>query len=252
MATMRKAQLAASPNVVTCASGPRPRKSRRIVPWTRQTKVVVNFPPDVTTTLVVLRRAVRFHAERDGRPQGLGKSPLPRASGTRTLGPSRVRPRDRQSHSRESPDGRSPAPGAGIDHLRSEAWIARPRRAGSTLRDGWKSYDRDDIAALFADDVAYRFHPYAEPWSAATPSWPRGSARATRRESPPGTRRGPTTRTTRRTPSTPTAWSPSGTSVYQDHPDGPVTRTFDNCFLIRFDGEGRCAEFTELYKERAR
>ena len=43
-----------------------------------------------------------------------------------------------------------------------------------------------------------------------------------------------------------------GTSVYQDHPDGPVTRTFDNCFLIRFDGDGRCAEFTELYMERPR
>ena len=27
----------------------------------------------------------------------------------------------------------------------------------------WKSYDRDDIAALFAEDVAYRFHPYDEP-----------------------------------------------------------------------------------------
>ena len=26
----------------------------------------------------------------------------------------------------------------------------------------WKSYDRDDIAALFAEDVAYRFHPSDE------------------------------------------------------------------------------------------
>ena len=33
---------------------------------------------------------------------------------------------------------------------------------------------------------------------------------------------------------------------------GPVTHTFDNCFLIRFDGDGRCAEFTELYMERPR
>ena len=42
----------------------------------------------------------------------------------------------------------------------------------------------------------------------------------------------------------------TGMSVYQDHPDGPVTRTFDNCFLMRFDAEGRCLEFTELYVER--
>ena len=44
----------------------------------------------------------------------------------------------------------------------------------------------------------------------------------------------------------------TGTSVYQDHPDGPVTRTFDNCFLVRFDGDGRCTEFTELFMERPR
>ena len=42
----------------------------------------------------------------------------------------------------------------------------------------------------------------------------------------------------------------TGTSVYRDHPDGPVTRTFDNCFLMRFDDSGRCMEFTEYFLER--
>ena len=27
----------------------------------------------------------------------------------------------------------------------------------------WKSYDRDEIAALFSADVVYRYHPYDEP-----------------------------------------------------------------------------------------
>ena len=27
----------------------------------------------------------------------------------------------------------------------------------------WKSYDREQIGALFSDDVKYRFHPYDEP-----------------------------------------------------------------------------------------
>ena len=27
----------------------------------------------------------------------------------------------------------------------------------------WKSYDRDAIGALFADDVEYRYHPYDDP-----------------------------------------------------------------------------------------
>ena len=44
----------------------------------------------------------------------------------------------------------------------------------------------------------------------------------------------------------------TGTSVYQDHPDGPVVRTYDNCFLVRFDPQGRCVEFTELYMQRPR
>ncbi len=27
----------------------------------------------------------------------------------------------------------------------------------------WKTYDRDRIAALFAEHVSYRYHPYDEP-----------------------------------------------------------------------------------------
>jgi len=42
----------------------------------------------------------------------------------------------------------------------------------------------------------------------------------------------------------------TGTSTYRDVPDGPVTRTFENCFVIRFDAEGRCREFTEYYLRR--
>ena len=116
----------------------------------------------------------------------------------------------------------------------------------------WKSYDRDDIAALFAEDVAYRFHPYDEPLvgrEAVVAAWlgEIDAAGASTRDAPG----------TYDAHYTPYAVEGDlvvarGTSVYQDHPDGPVTRTFDNCFLIRFDGDGRCAEFTELYMERPR
>ena len=27
----------------------------------------------------------------------------------------------------------------------------------------WLSYDADDIAALFSDDISYRYHPYDDP-----------------------------------------------------------------------------------------
>ena len=39
----------------------------------------------------------------------------------------------------------------------------------------------------------------------------------------------------------------TGTSRYRETPDAPVVRTYDNCFVMRFDGEGRCREFTEYY-----
>jgi ketosteroid isomerase-like protein len=116
----------------------------------------------------------------------------------------------------------------------------------------WKSYDRDDIGALFADDVAYRFHPYDEPLvgrEAVVDAWLGESTAAGS-----STRDAPGTYDAHYTPyavdgDTVVA---RGTSVYQDHPDGPVTRTYDNCFLIRFDADGRCAEFTELYMKRPR
>ena len=116
----------------------------------------------------------------------------------------------------------------------------------------WKSYDYDDIGALFAADVAYRFHPYDEPLvgrEAVVDAWlGESNAAGTSTRDAPGTYDAHYT---------PYAIEGDlvvarGTSVYQDHPDGPVTRTFDNCFLMRFDGDGRCAEFTELYMERPR
>ena len=42
----------------------------------------------------------------------------------------------------------------------------------------------------------------------------------------------------------------TGTSRYREVPDGPIVRTYENCFIMRFDGEGRCREFTEYYLRR--
>ena len=116
----------------------------------------------------------------------------------------------------------------------------------------WKSYDRDDIGALFADEVAYRFHPYDEPLvgrEAVVDAW-LGESTAVGSS----TRDAPGTYDAHYTPYAVDGdvVVARGTSVYQNHPDGPVTRTYDNCFLIRFDGDGRCAEFTELYMKRPR
>jgi hypothetical protein len=41
----------------------------------------------------------------------------------------------------------------------------------------------------------------------------------------------------------------TGSSTYLDG-DGAVEKVFDNVYLLRFDGEGRCSDFTESYMKR--
>lgn len=116
--------------------------------------------------------------------------------------------------------------------------------------DAWMSYDPDDIAGLFSEDVAYRYHPYDEPIvgrATVVASWLGESA--------------PGDASTRDAPGTYQAeYSPvavdgdtvvaTGSSRYSDLPGGSVVRTYENCFILRFDGEGRCCEFTEYYLRR--
>ena len=132
-----------------------------------------------------------------------------------------------------------------MDRTHAQSWL-------DDYVAAWKSYDRDDVAALFAEDVAYRYHPSDEPLvgrDAVVDSWlGEGDLDGASTRDAPGTYDAHYT---------PYAVDGDvvvarGTSVYQDHPDGPVTRTFDNCFLIRFDADGRCAELTEFYMERPR
>lgn len=130
-----------------------------------------------------------------------------------------------------------------MDHAGAQAWLDRYVAA-------WESYDPDAIAGLFSEHVAYRYHPYDEPIvgrDAVVASWlgEGGSDDASTRDDP-GTYAA--------------TYSPvavdgdvvvaTGASSYREVPDGPVVRVYDNCYLMRFDGEGRCAEFTEFYMKR--
>jgi len=130
-----------------------------------------------------------------------------------------------------------------MDRENAQAWLDRYVAA-------WKSYDREDIEALFAPTVQYRYHSYDEAIvgvDAVVDSWlgendADGSS----------TRDEPDTYDARYTPYAVDGdrMVATGMSVYQDHPEGPVVRTYDNCFLVRFDPQGRCSEFTELYMQR--
>jgi hypothetical protein len=113
----------------------------------------------------------------------------------------------------------------------------------------WKSYGRNEIAALFSDDVTYRYHPYDEPLrgrEAVVASWLGEDDDEDSAPDPEGTYDA----------SYATAAVDgdvavaTGSSVYRTTPGGPIDRTFDNCFVMRFDAAGRCREFTEWFIER--
>lgn len=125
-----------------------------------------------------------------------------------------------------------------MDRDAVDRWLAR-------YVEAWRTYDRERIGALFSADAQYRYHPYDE--------WIRG------REAIVGSWLGET----RDRPGT---WEAEyrtiandgdvavavGTTTYLVEAGGPIDREYDNCFVLKFDAEGRCSEFTEWYAKRPR
>jgi ketosteroid isomerase-like protein len=116
--------------------------------------------------------------------------------------------------------------------------------------EAWKTYDREKIGALFAEDVKYRYHPYDDPIEgreAVIGSWLEDGATvgASTRDEP-----GTYDATYRAIAVDDDVGVATGSSTYLAKPGGPVEKVFDNCFVIRFDRDGRCTEFTEWFIER--
>jgi ketosteroid isomerase-like protein len=123
------------------------------------------------------------------------------------------------------------------------AWLGR-------YVEAWMTYDRDQIGALFSQDVEYRFHPYDEPIvgrDAVVEAWlgESGLDYASERDEPgtfeasyePFAVQGDSAVAT-------------GSSSYRDEAGGEFTKVYDNCFVMRFDDAGRCRSFTEWYMKR--
>jgi ketosteroid isomerase-like protein len=114
----------------------------------------------------------------------------------------------------------------------------------------WLSYDRAKIEALFAEDITYRYHPEDDPIegrSAVVASWlgDGDSPDASERDEP-----GTYSAAYRAIAVDGDVAVATGISSYRDSPDGPVVRIYDNCFVMQFDSEGRCREFTEWFMQR--
>jgi ketosteroid isomerase-like protein len=114
----------------------------------------------------------------------------------------------------------------------------------------WKSYDPEQIGALFSDDVKYRYHPYdeaVEGREAVVESWlGEGEHEGASERDAEGTYDA--------------SYRPvavdgdvavaTGTSTYFKRPGGPIDRIYVNCIVMRFDDDGRCREYTEWYMKR--
>jgi hypothetical protein len=130
-----------------------------------------------------------------------------------------------------------------VNHAGAQAWL-------DSYVAAWLSYDEAGIRALFTEDIAYRYHPYDEPIAgreAVVASW-LGESDS---DGAP-TRDAPGTYSARYEPVAVDdgVVVATGTSSYREQPDGPIVRIYHNCFVMRFDNEGRCREFTEYYMRR--
>ncbi len=107
----------------------------------------------------------------------------------------------------------------------------------------WKSYDRDSIIALFSEQVVYRYRPHGDEirgreevagsWLDDDPDDPGTYDADYRVVAVDGD-----------------VAVAVGTSTYTERAGGPVAKVYDNCFVVRFDEDGRCSEFTEWFMQR--
>jgi len=122
-----------------------------------------------------------------------------------------------------------------IDHNHVNQWL-------QNYVSAWKSYDADAIRALFSENAAYRFNTFDEPVQgreAIVANWLEN----------------------RDKPNTYDAQYQAiavdgSTAVAQGYtqyfkPDGKtLEREFANLFVLKFDADGRCADYCDWYMQK--
>ena len=125
-----------------------------------------------------------------------------------------------------------------MDRSSVQDWLDRYSAA-------WVSYDEDDIRALFAPDARYRYHPYDPDADAVVgadaivKNWLDNRDEAGTYDS----RYEPFAVDGDRAVAV--GWS----RYYEDASKAKLSREFRNAYLLEFDVEGRCTDFTEFFME---
>jgi len=104
----------------------------------------------------------------------------------------------------------------------------------------WRSYDPDDIGELFSERAEYRYHPWDDPVSgrdAIIADWLDSPDAAGTYDAHYSTYAVDGDRAVA-----------VGTSRYTN-PDGSLRTLYHNVFLLRFDDDGLCRSFTEVFLE---
>ena len=132
-----------------------------------------------------------------------------------------------------------------MDRPTVQAWLDR-------YVDAWKTYDRATIATLFSADAIYRYHPYdngnaaIRGRDAIVRDWIEPEGDSSSRDEPgsydahyepfaiDGDR----------------AVAIGQSTYWNDQTRSTLERIYDNVFLLCFDGDGLCTEFTELFMKR--
>ena len=122
-----------------------------------------------------------------------------------------------------------------LDNAKVTAWL-------DAYVHAWKTYDQKAIGDLFSEGAIYFYGPFHEPVQG------RADIVASWLENPDVPNRydghyEPIMIEGNRTVT-------NGRSRYFEQDGSTLKSEFDNIFVLRFDDEGRCAEFREWYMER--
>ena len=129
-----------------------------------------------------------------------------------------------------------------MDRTTVQAWLDR-------YVEAWKTYDPDQVASLFAEDATYAYHPYdsgddvLRGRAEIVASWIEPEGSASSRDEPDTYDARYEVFAVDGDRAVATGWS----RYWTDAGRTTLDRTYDNVFLIRFDGQGRCTEFVEYF-----